>query len=191
MASRPRASGDPVAAAMLVAVVSIAVPSLTGCVGYRAGAGTLYAPDVQTVYVPMLESESFRRGLGERLTEAVVREIELKTPYKVVASPNADSVLEVRLRADARRTLAEDAFDNPRLQENQLRAEVLWTNRLRLATGPPLATALPLDPSLTGLVGISQATPLIPEAGQSLVSQQQLAIVRLAEQIVATMEEPW
>lgn len=184
MAKRPRVSAG---VALLLAAIALPLP---GCVGYRAGAGTLYAPDVQTVYVPMIESVSFRRDLGERLTEAVVREIELKTPYKVVATPNADSVLEVRLLADSRRTLAEDAFDNPRVQENQLRAEVLWTNRRRMMA-PPVATALPLDPNLTGLVGISQATPLIPEAGQTIVSQQQLAIARLAEQIVATMEEPW
>lgn len=185
MAKRP-----PAKRLIALLVASLLWPTV-GCVGYRAGAGTLYAPDVQTVYVPMIESESFRRDLGERLTEAVVREIELKTPYKVVATPNADSVLEVVLRADSRRTLAEDAFDNPRVQENQLRAEVLWTNRRRMAMAPPVATTLPIDPAFGGLVGISQATPLIPEAGQTIASQQQLAIVRLAEQIVATMEEPW
>ena len=57
---------------------------LSGCVGYQVGTGSLYAPDVATVYVPMIESDSYRRDLGERLTEAVVKEIELKTPYKVV-----------------------------------------------------------------------------------------------------------
>ena len=41
-------------------------------------------PDVSTVYVPMIESGSYRRDLGERLTEAVAKQIELKTPYKVV-----------------------------------------------------------------------------------------------------------
>ena len=56
------------------------------------GAESLYAPDVQTVYVPMIESESFRRDLGERLTEAVVKEIELKSPFKVVGTPDADSI---------------------------------------------------------------------------------------------------
>ena len=61
----------------------------SGCAAYRFGNGTLYAPDVPTVYVPMIESDSFRRDLGERLTEAVVKEIELKTPFKVVGTPDA------------------------------------------------------------------------------------------------------
>ncbi len=64
-----------------------------GCAGYRFGAATLYPPDIHTVYVPVFESDSFRRGLGERLTEAVVKAIEARTPYKVVGSAEADSVL--------------------------------------------------------------------------------------------------
>jgi hypothetical protein len=30
-----------------------------------------------------------------------------------------------------------------------------------------------------------------PEAGQSVATQKKVAIARLAQQIVATMEEPW
>ena len=165
-----------------------------GCAGYRVGAGTLYAPDIQTVYVPMIESESFRRDLGERLTEAVVKEIELKTPYKVVASPNADSVLEIQLQGDRRAVLAEDSFDNPRLLEMQLNTVVSWQNRRRLPLAPVQTFPIPAG-MLVGVpetrVGIGQTTNLIPEAGQTIVSQQQLAISRLAEQIVATMETPW
>ena len=81
---------------------------LAGCAGYQVGTGSLYAPDVPTVYVPMIESDSYRRDLGERLTEAVVKEIELKTPYKVVSTPDADSILSARLLDDTRRVLVEN-----------------------------------------------------------------------------------
>ena len=74
-----------------------------GCASYHVGTQSLYAPDVATVYVPMIESGSYRRDLGERLTEAVVKEIELKTPYKVVGTPAADSILS---RPAARRLAA-------------------------------------------------------------------------------------
>src|SRR5687767_8614231 len=87
---------------------------LTGCAGYQMGNRTLYSPDIRTVYVPMFESNSFRRGLGERLTEAVVKEIELKTPYKVVGSPNADSVLSGIIVSETKRVTVENAFDDPR-----------------------------------------------------------------------------
>jgi hypothetical protein len=159
----------------------------SGCAGYQVGAGSLYAPDVATVYVPMIDSDSYRRDLGERLTEAVVKEIELKTPYKVVATPDADSVLSARLISDTRRTLAENAFDDPRVSEIELRAEVTWVNRRRIANPPPQTVVVP--PELW--IPINQTAPLIPEAGQSVASQQQLAIERLAQQIVSTMEAPW
>ena len=62
--------------------------------------------------------------MDQRLTEAVVKEIELKTPYKVVDTPNADSILSARLLVDTRHVLVENAFDQPRVSENELRAEV-------------------------------------------------------------------
>src|SRR5437868_12374198 len=70
---------------------------LLGCAGYQIGNRALYRPDIRTVHVPMIQSDSYRRYLGERLTEAVVKEIELRTPYKVVDADSADSVLTVRL----------------------------------------------------------------------------------------------
>ena len=71
----------------------MAAVAITGCAGYQLGSQSLYPPDIHTVYVPIIESDSFRRYLGERLTEAVCKEIDEKTPYKVVGDSSADSVL--------------------------------------------------------------------------------------------------
>jgi hypothetical protein len=158
----------------------------TGCAAYRIGNGTLYAPDVTTVYVPMVESDSFRRDLGERLTEAVIKEVELKTPYKVVSTPDADSILSVRLLGDRRSLLAENSFDDPRLSESAIYTEVSWLNRRRLPMAPPQALAMPPE-----LVGMEATANMVPEVGQSVATSQQQAIERLAQQIVGTMEAPW
>jgi hypothetical protein len=159
---------------------------LTGCATYQVGSRSLYAPDVTSVYVPVIESDSFRRDLGERLTEAVIKEIMLKTPYKVVATPDADSVLSVNLLNDTRHVLVENAFDDPRALEVDLRAEVAWVNRRRQPMVAP--QSIPLPPPL---VPFGQTAVLIPEGGQSVATSQQEAIGRLAEQIVGAMEEPW
>ncbi|HMO84807.1 MAG TPA: LPS assembly lipoprotein LptE [Lacipirellulaceae bacterium] len=157
-----------------------------GCANYRIGNGTLYAPDVHTVYVPMIESDSFRRDLGERLTEAVIKEIELKTPFKVVGSPDAaDSILAARLVQDTKRVIVENQNDDPRAIEMAVFAQVNWYNARRQPLGA--VANIPLPPELR----IGQTAPMLAEAGQSVALQQQQAIVRLAEQIVATMEEPW
>jgi hypothetical protein len=159
---------------------------LSGCIGYHVGTNSLYAPDVATVYVPMIESDSYRRDLGERLTEAVIKEIELKTPYKVVSTPNADSILTARLQQDTRRRVIQNGFSDPRVSETELRAEVNWLNRRRLPIVPAQAIPIPAE-----LVAFSQTSNLIPEAGQSVATSQQQAIQRLAQQIVGTMEAPW
>jgi hypothetical protein len=159
---------------------------LAGCAGYQVGAGSLYAPDVATVYVPMIESDSYRRDLGERLTEAIVKEIELKTPYKVVSTPDADSILSARLMTDTRRRVIQNGFSDPRVSETELRAEVNWINRRRQPLVPVQMIPVPVD-----LLAISQTSNLIPEAGQSVATSQQEAIQRLAQQIVGTMEAPW
>jgi len=157
-----------------------------GCASYRVGNETLYAPDVQTVYVPIIESDSFRRDLGERLTEAVIKEIELKTPYKVVGTPDADSILAARLVTDTKRLLTLNRNNDPRALEFNMVADVTWLNRRRQPIAPPVAIPVGSD-----FMAVGQTATMIPEAGQSVVTSQQQAIVRLAQQIVSTMEEPW
>ena len=59
------------------------VTLFAGCAGYQMGNRSLYRTDLRTVHVPMFQSDSLRPDLGEWLTEAVIKEIELRTPYKV------------------------------------------------------------------------------------------------------------
>jgi hypothetical protein len=172
---------------MLMLFAAIAIVFAPGCAAYRFGNESLYAPDVATVYVPMIESDSFRRDLGELLTEAVIKEIEKKTPYKVVGTPDADSILAARLVSDRKRVTVENQNDDPRTVEIAMAAEVSWMNRRAQPLCPP--TTIPLPAEL--FIPMGQTASLLPEAGQSVESQNQVAIERLAQQIVATMEEPW
>jgi hypothetical protein len=170
----------------IVCWLSAGVLGVGGCAGYRFGAASLYPPDIETVYVPVFESNSFRRNLSELLTEAVCKEIETKTPYKVVGSPQADSVLTGKLIADTKRIVVEDQFDMPRETEVNMAVEVRWINRkgdlLNRATSVPI----PQD-----LVRLSSAAVLVPEFGQSVASTQLQAIQDLATKIVSMMEMPW
>lgn len=178
----PRPHRRLVSAGLLAAVLG---PCL-GCAGYQVGADTLYRPDIRTVYVPIFESNSFRRDLGERLTEAVVKEIELKTPYKVVSDLSADSILTGRIVTDQKRVLAENVNDWPIDTELAYGVQVAWRDRRGTPIGPPVN--IPLFPSA---LSISQSTHFVPESGQSITVAQLTAIDQLAEQIVAQMETPW
>ena len=103
------------------------------------------------------------RDLGERLTEAVGKEIELKTPFKVVGSPDADSILSVRLISDTKRVTIENPNDDPRAIEVNMLAEVTWLNRRREPLRLPSALILPPE-----LLPFNQTASLLPEAGLSV-----------------------
>jgi outer membrane lipopolysaccharide assembly protein LptE/RlpB len=159
---------------------------LCGCAGYQIGNRSLYPQHIRTVYVPMIESNSFRRSLGERLTEAVVKEIEAKTPYKVVNDPNADSVLVARIAADNKRVVVPSLTGDARETQVAMSVQVSWTDR----QGKTLrdSAAVPLPEEVVSVLGTAN---LVPEVGQSVATAQQQAISRMAEQIVGLMEEPW
>ena len=162
---------------------------LAGCAGYRFGNNTLYATNVRTVYVPMVQSESYRTtpgvDLGERLTEAICKEIEKRTPFKVVGDPNADSVLTARIVADTKRMVVESPTDQSRQVEMNMQVLVTWADR----GGAVLSSGQVPMPAAS--VDVGQAAMLVPEFGRSVVSTQQEAIVKMAQQIVGLMEEPW
>src|SRR5262245_36532299 len=105
------------------------LPFSSGCAAYHFGNASLFPPDVTTVYVPMIESHSFRPNLGEALTEAVCKEIEKQTPYKVVGNPNADSILTVRLIQDNKRVIGINKFDEARSTEVNYQCQVTWASR--------------------------------------------------------------
>ena len=107
----------------------VLLAGLAGCAGYQIGTRSLYPAHIQTVYVPIFESSSFRRNLGERLTEAVIKEVELKTPYKVTGSPDADSVLAGRIVGEGKRLIVESRNGEPREVQANLQVEVSWNDR--------------------------------------------------------------
>jgi hypothetical protein len=159
---------------------------LAGCAGYQLGDRGLYPSDIQTVYVPMFESASFRRNLGERLTEAVQKQIELKTPYKVVGDPNADSILSGRIIGEGKNLVVGSKTGDPREVQVNLQVQVSWIDR----RGNTIRRAepVPLPPEMTDVGGTGN---VIPEVGQSIATGQQQAINRVAQQIVGLMEAPW
>jgi hypothetical protein len=170
----------------LAALVALALVLAGGCAGYQVGYPTLFRPDLRTVHVPVFESDSFRRNLGERLTEAVVKEIESRTPYKVVGSTDADSILNGRIVAETKRAVAENRNDDVRDIETDVTVEVRWISR----RGEMLMqrSSLPFGPLNTTM---SEDNQFFPEAGQSLESAQQNVIDQLAREIVGQMEIWW
>jgi len=160
--------------------------ALGGCAAYQIGNQTLFPAHIETVYVPVIESASFRRNLGERLTEAVMKEIELRTPYKVTGNSNADSVLRCRLVSDSKRVVVPGRTGDPTQLQVELQVQVSWTDR----RGTALRRAEPI-PIPSEVASVAGHANLVPEVGQSVATAQQQAIQSVAQQIVGMMENPW
>ena len=62
-----------------------------GCAGYQAGGG--YQGDIRTASVNMFANQTYEIGLEAQLNEAITKEIQRATPWRVVSSGVADAVL--------------------------------------------------------------------------------------------------
>jgi hypothetical protein len=108
---------------------------LAGCAADRPfeilGYTTLppYDPSIRTVYVPIFENISFRRGLEFDLHRAVVREIEAKTPYKTVnCREEADTELRGKILNRNKTLLLHNQLGEIREGEAMLLVELSWVD---------------------------------------------------------------
>jgi hypothetical protein len=158
-----------------------------------------YNLDIHTVRVPIFKNDTFYRGLEFQLTEAVIREIELKTPYKVVtAGEPADTELTGKIKLLTKNLVVPDQLDLVRQSEVTLTVEVVWRD-LRpghigevLSRPPPKppGTELinpPTPPELPPVL-FQSVTTLEPELGTSLATARQWNVDKLARSIVSAME---
>ncbi len=140
----------------------------------------LHPTDIETVCVQMFQSESFRREVEFELTSAVCRQIELRTPYKVVAdAQRADTVLYGVITSISEKTLIHQRdLDRPLENQYLVNVKVTWKD---LRTG-----RLILDNQKLESAG--QYYPLLAE---STTAATRSAVDDLAVRIVEGMEAPW
>ena len=186
LASRPvREAGlfvrlDQCRAVILFASLVCAMPVLPGC-GYTVGNG--FNPEIRTVSVPIFENDTFRRGIEVQLTEAVQKEIQKRTPYRLAKGLDADTRLTGKIVQTRKDVLGENRFDDPRELQISLMVLMKWEN---LRTGEVLAQQeVPLSPNA---IPLSSQADFAPEVGQSLATGTQDSLNQLARRIVNMME---
>ncbi len=160
-------------------VVVCSLLSSAGCRGYHLGNQYLYRSDVRSVHVSMFESESYRRFLGQQLTESITKQIVSSTPLTVTEPSFADSFIKGRLIRATKTVTGETITDEARSLDVANAVEVTWVDRAGTALMPRQTVRIELD------------AELIPEGGQSMATSQQEIIDRIARQVVGQMEMPW
>ena len=163
-----------------------------------------YDCGIKTIRVPIFQNLSAYRDVEFELTQAVVREIELRTPYKVVGlGSSADTELDCKIMGLNKQILNRNQLNEVREAEMVLTVDVTWRD---LRSGEILSkpqtprNAQPVLPHQNGgpavpppppAVIVQSSATFIPELGQSITTARQKAVNRLARDIVSMMEIPW
>jgi hypothetical protein len=215
-------------AALAILLAGLALP---GCEsgGHFTVLGYTTKPNydtcIKTVYVPIFKCnillDETRRQVPFDLTRAVIREIEAKTPYKVISDcSRADTELTGTVVGLTKNLLIRNQLNEIREAETVLTVGVVWKDLrsgqvLSLNRRAPNVVATPGIPALDipdagQLHEVPVAPPppgvplpepppvlvtglgdFVPEIGQSNTTAYQQSINRLAVQIVSLMEKPW
>ncbi|MFO1021015.1 MAG: LptE family protein [Planctomycetales bacterium] len=157
--------------------------ALTGC-GYVVGHG--FDPQLRTVCVPIFKNDTNRRNIEYMLTEAVQKQIQTRTSYKLVKDPEADTRLVGRIVDIRKNVLGETQFDDPRELQLTLAAKVKWEDLRSQKVLMERTYDMPQD-----AVQFLARGDFAPEVGQSLATAQQTAVDKMARDIVNMMEVPW
>ncbi len=162
---------------IILALLAAALLSAGGCGGYQNG--WPYPQQIQTVYVEMFDTGSFRRGHEYVLTDAICKRLEAQTPYKIVSDRNiADSVLSGQMSIGTS-VLATDYYSGkPIERETLVSVSVTWKN---LKTGQLLISGEKVYASGT----------YSSQLGQTFDSAINQAVNKAAVRVVELMENPW
>jgi len=88
---------------------------------------SLYREDVKSVAVPIFKNKSYDRGVEFSLSKALVNEVEMRTPYKVMPRDHADTILEGEIVSVSRQTISSDSrADIPQEQLYIVRINFVW-----------------------------------------------------------------
>ncbi len=148
---------------------------ITAC-GYTSR--SLLQQNVNTIYVPIFNNQTFRRGLEYDLTSAIKNEILFKTRLKIVEKDHADTILYGEIADVKESVLIEDRRANISESSMIIIVNFSWVDR---RTGRKIVEKK----------NIQQRAEFIPRRKEDEGTAAREAFVDLAEKIINLMEERW
>ena len=147
-------------------------------VGCSYSSRSILVQNVKSIYIPIFDNQTFRRGLEFGLTKAVKDEIMFKTRLRIAEKDEADSLLEGDIVDFGEETMIVDADD--KIVESRIYIAVNFTWK-DLRTGRILAEQK----------DVIAPTEFIAERGETIETAKNESYVDLAERIVDLMNEKW
>jgi len=162
----------------LGAMLVLALAAASGC-GYSTA--ELFPTEYRSVAVPIFENRTFYRGIEYDLTEAVIKELEHRTPYKKTPAHTADTLLVGTVLGVHPRQLSRTREAGlPQEVELVVIIDFEWKDQ---RTGDTLV-------SRRGFSAVGRYVPTQP-VGESFEVGQHAAVQRLARDMVSAMREDW
>lgn len=149
--------------------------SFEGC-GYSSK--SLLRSNVRSIYIPIFDNNTFRRGYEFDLTKAVRDQILLRTSLNIVDKDEADSILFGKITSVDENVLIEDTKDNIVESRVSVGVEIRWVDK---RTGRAIVERR----------NIKRPAEFIVRRNETLSSSSDEAFVKVAQGIVEAMEEDW
>jgi len=140
---------------------------------------SLYREDVRTVAVPIFKNKDYRRGVEFALSKAVVNQIEMRTPYKVVAREKADTILEGEIVDIKVHTLSSNV-------RNALPQEQIYDIKVNFTWKDQRSGIILCDRK-----NFEQTTTFYPTLGEGEFVGSQTGVEKLALGIVQELQADW
>ncbi len=165
-------------------LLSIFVLYFAGCasdptVGYSSS--SLYESQFKSVAVPIFENDTMVREMEFMLTDAVIKEIEARTPYKILGEQYADTLVTGTIRSVDLKTISQSRTTG--LDNEVMITVVIDFEWLNLRSGGRIVGRKNFSSSALFIPSRPSSEPF--EMGQFAVIQQ------ISQDIVDQMQSSW
>lgn len=155
--------------------------SAAGCGTYHpADEKGLYPPEWRTVAVPIAQNLTFWPDIERSLTEATLKELAVRTPYGLLDSSKAQTILRLKITGVKQTVLSRRESGLPQELEMMMTVDMDWVD----------ATTGKVIRSRHGLQGPGRYVPSRGEQETNAVAGREAA-ERLARDIVDAMRSDW
>lgn len=155
--------------------IMIIIAVITGC-GYSSK--SLISHNISSIYIPIFDNTTFRRGLEFDLTKAVKNEIMSRTNLRIAEKEIADTILYGQINNVTENVLIQNRRDDIVESTFTIFVDIKLVDR---RTGRTLVEKSSLH----------ETAEFVVNRGENINSAADEGLVQLAETIVSNLEEMW
>jgi hypothetical protein len=162
-------------------ILAIAVAGCAGDPGTGYASGALYSTKYRSVALPIFDNSTYDRPISNYVSEALLKEIQMSTPYGVTAEGRADTVLRGKVTAVRLQTMSQSvATGLPEEMSYTVTVDYDWVD---MRTGTPIVSRKGYQVSAVFVASNTNTEPI--DLGRFEAADM------LARDIVASMQGDW